>query len=60
MTRLRNDGYLEPLDGDSWRRFPPPHFPTTPEGGVLFQDPANTAERLASLGVYARPDRDRP
>lgn len=56
ITRLREDDYTEPLDGDGWRLFPRPGFPTNPDGGVLFQDPPNTAERVASLGSeYARP-----
>ncbi len=55
IARFRSDGYIEPLDGDTWRRFARPRFPQTPDGGVLFQDPRNTAERIASLGPYARP-----
>jgi hypothetical protein len=55
VARFRSAGHTVPLEGDAWRRFPRPRFPQTPDGGVLFQDPHNTAERIASLGPYARP-----
>jgi len=35
---LREEGYTEPLDGDDWRRYPPPEFPRDPDAGLLFQD----------------------
>lgn len=54
-ARFREDNYTDPLNGAKWRHYPRPRFPVTPEGGVLFQDPHNTAERVASLGEYARP-----
>lgn len=52
---LEADNYTLPLNGSEWRHFPRPRFPQTPDGGVLFQDPPNTAGRVASLGEYARP-----
>ena len=57
-ARFCRDGYTLPLHGancEAWRQFPRPRFPANPDGGVLFQDPPNTAERVASLGEYARP-----
>ena len=39
IAYLRQEGYTEPLDGEGWRVYPPPAFPTDPDGGLLFQDP---------------------
>jgi arylsulfatase A-like enzyme len=38
IDHLRQDGYADPLDGDDWRRCPPPKFPRDPDAGLLFQD----------------------
>jgi arylsulfatase A-like enzyme len=38
IDHLREDGYIKPLDGDGWRRYPPPEFPRDPDAGLLFQD----------------------
>jgi arylsulfatase len=35
---LREEGYTEPLDGESWRHYPRPEFPRDPDAGLLFQD----------------------
>jgi arylsulfatase len=35
---LREEGYTEPLDGEDWRRYPPPELPRDPDAGLLFQD----------------------
>ena len=35
---LREQGYAEPLDGNSWRVHPAPEFPRDRDGGFLFQD----------------------
>jgi hypothetical protein len=35
---LRDAGYTEPLDGDSWRVYPAPSLPRDPDAGFLFQD----------------------
>ncbi len=40
VAHLREQGYTQPLDGDAWRAFPPPEFPSDPDAGLLFQDPA--------------------
>jgi arylsulfatase len=55
IARFRRDGYREPLDGERWRHFPAPRFPSSPDAGLLFQDARNLEERIASLGEYARP-----
>lgn len=54
LARFRADGYEEPLDGDSWRLFPQPRFPESPDAGILFQDPGGLEARIAALGEYAR------
>ena len=38
IAYLRQEGCTEPLDGDSWRVYPPPEFPRDPDAGLLFQD----------------------
>ena len=55
ISRFQRDGYEEPLDKDKWQRFPRPSFPQGQDGGLLFQDPPLTQERVDALGLYARP-----
>jgi arylsulfatase A-like enzyme len=38
IAYLRQEGHTAPLDGDEWRRYPPPEFPRDPDAGLLFQD----------------------
>ncbi len=38
MDYYRSQGYTEPLDGDRWRHYPQPGFPSDPDGGLLVQD----------------------
>jgi len=38
IARFRNDGFLIPLNGNTWRKFEPPIFPADPDAGLLFQD----------------------
>jgi hypothetical protein len=53
--RFSDDDYTGPVDGDHWQQYAPPVYPEEGDAGLLFQDPANLAERLAGLGQYARP-----
>ena len=39
ISHLKEDGCTEPIDGDSWRVYPPPQFPADPDAGLLLQDP---------------------
>jgi len=43
---LKEEGYTEPLEGDSWRAYPPPSFPEDPDAGLLFQDPGWAQSRM--------------
>jgi len=54
IRRFRGDHYSLPLTGGSWKKFPKAKLPEGPDAGLLFQDPADHRERLASLGEYAR------
>jgi arylsulfatase A-like enzyme len=47
---LKKEGYTEPLDGDSWRAFPPLSFPQDPDAGLLFQDPSWAKPRMHISG----------
>lgn len=38
IGRLRRDGYEEPLDGEHWRRYPPPPEPDDPDQDRIFQE----------------------
>jgi arylsulfatase A-like enzyme len=40
IAYLRQEGYVEPLDGEGWRVYAPPALPVDPDGGLLFQDSA--------------------
>jgi arylsulfatase A-like enzyme len=48
---LQEQGYTEPLDGDSWRVYPAPEFPQDPDAGFLFQD-APWSQPLAHIPGY--------
>jgi choline-sulfatase len=38
IGHFRSHGYTEPLDGEGWKRFPPPKVPQSPDAGLLIQD----------------------
>lgn len=46
MDRFRQDGYTEPLDGNDWRRFPPP----MPLGSPEDRSPTNRGRQYPFLG----------
>ena len=48
---LSDEGYTDPLEGDSWRVYPAPEFPADPDTGLLFQDPA-WAHARTQIPVY--------
>jgi arylsulfatase A-like enzyme len=50
ISRLQSSAYTKNLDGDSWRRLPPPDFPTDPDGGYIFQDPAWAKDQMVLPG----------
>ena len=54
IERFKADGYDEPLDGDTWRRFGPRRVEPNTDRGLLFQDNAITQQRINALGPYAR------
>ena len=39
ITRFLEDDYLEPLEGDGWRVFPPSRVPSNGDASLLLQDP---------------------
>jgi len=49
-AHYRGQGYLDPLDGDSWREFPQPTIPLDPDEGLLIQDPPWAAPYQAIPG----------
>ena len=55
MEILRADGYVEPLEGQNWKKYPRRQVPANPDAGLLFQDAADTQRRVDALGEYARP-----
>ena len=55
IRRFQRDGYVEPLDGDSWRAWPKRSIPDDPDAGLLFQDEPDLQKRIDALGPYARP-----
>jgi hypothetical protein len=50
---LRDAGYTEPLDGDSWRVYPAPMLPHDPDAGFLFQD-APWARPMMHIPGYSK------
>ncbi len=52
MARLREDGYQEPLDGETWRLYLQPALPEDPDAGLLIQD-APWAEPYQRLPGYS-------
>lgn len=40
LSYFREDGYISPMDGDDWKRYPVKEMPLDPDAGLLFQDPA--------------------
>jgi arylsulfatase A-like enzyme len=55
IAYLRQEGYVEPLDGDAWRVYEAPAFPADPDGGLLFQDPS-WAKSETNLPGYSDDD----
>lgn len=53
IERFQKDGYLDPLDGDTWRQFDKLSVPDEIDAGLLFQDPRGLADLVAALGEYA-------
>jgi arylsulfatase len=43
---LRSDGYLDPLDGNSWRLYPRLDVPSTPDAWQLYQEGGNVDDRF--------------
>lgn len=55
IERFKQDGYLQPLDGDGWRKYPVRSIPDDPNVGLLYQDTPQTQARIDALGPgYAR------
>ena len=55
IQHFKMDGYLNPLDGDDWKRFAPPATPEVDsDKGLLFQDPEDLKMQIECLGTYAR------
>ena len=52
IAYLTQAGHTAPLDGDEWRRYPPPAFPRDPDAGLLFQD-APWARELMAIPGYS-------
>ena len=46
MARFRADGYERPLDGETWRAFPPPPESENPDAGQLFQDGRSVSDQF--------------
>ncbi len=55
LSRLREDGHDEPLDGANWKKFGRRELPANADFGLLFQDAPGLQERIDALGPdYAR------
>ena len=55
LGRLREDGYEQALEGDTWKKFGRRELPENADFGLLFQDAPGTQERIDALGPnYAR------
>lgn len=50
LSFFRDQGYTEPIDGDSWRLFPQPTFPLDPDAGLGVHDVAWTLPYLPIPG----------
>lgn len=48
---LKKDGYLNPIDGDDWKRYPKKEMPDDPDMNLLFQD---TEESIPQIPGYER------
>jgi arylsulfatase len=54
--RFNESGYADAVDGRTWREYDPPTLSTNPDDNLIFQDAADTDERLRALGSgYYRP-----
>lgn len=49
IRRFQSDGYTEPLDGDTWRRYPRRKLPADADTGLLFQDAPDLQDRIDAL-----------
>ncbi len=60
IDRFKKDGYMLPLEGGDWARFPKMKFPENPDEGLLFQDPPGLQSAINKLGPdYARDEIDK-
>lgn len=57
LKRFREDGYVEAVEGDDWKRFPVVEGPKPlSDDGMIFQDPGKLDDQLKALGPYAPAD----
>jgi hypothetical protein len=43
---FRKEGYMAPLDGDNWKKYPKKEMPKYPDAYLLFQDPERTLPNI--------------
>lgn len=43
---FKRDGYLDPLEGDDWKRYQPKTIPDDPDAYLLFQDPPESIPHI--------------
>ena len=60
LARFRQDDYAAAHDGRGWIVFEPPTLPAAADEGLLYQDPPDTAARLAALPAAYRPPAPAP
>lgn len=51
LNYFMEDGYMEPIDGADWRRYPVKSLPDDPDANLLFQDPP---ESIPDIPGYRR------
>jgi hypothetical protein len=49
LRTLRQNGELDAIDGDDWRRYPKLELSVDPDGGLIYQDEAAQRERESAL-----------
>ena len=54
INHLKDDDYLEPLNGEEWRSCPIRSLPDDSDVGLLLQDHPQLQNHIDALGVYAR------
>ncbi len=46
ISYFKNDGYLEPIENDNWKKYPHKDMPEDPDAYLLFQDPVGSIPHI--------------